>query len=182
MKTMIMVMMMMMMIGTRTRARELPRQQPLVMNEQCSNTKQGRHHITDNKGKICNWFDLDHKTGCCPRQNSIDDEYGQCKQCDVDASRSSETDRCCYDYESCVACCQDPKVSDALEDMRREPKGRAQQSTGFFADVFEHCKSKCRTQPTVTVHESTYGYEKRFCFGKFPRDKSPTPPKGFKPA
>lgn len=144
----------------------------------CANTKQGLHHITDDNGYTCNWFDLESKTGCCPPSKAIEKRFG-CAACDL--TPKHETEKCCQTYESCVACCQNAKVSTAEIDRTREPIGRAQPSTGYFSDAFSHCKSKCRTQPSVTVHESTYGYERKFCFGKFPRDKDPTPPRGFKP-
>jgi hypothetical protein len=144
----------------------------------CANTKQGLHHITDDNGYTCNWFDVESKTGCCPPSKAIEKRFG-CAACDL--TPKHETEKCCQTYESCVSCCQNAKVSTAEIDRTREPIGRAQPSTGYFSDAFSHCKSKCRTQPTVTVHESTYGYERKFCFGKFPRDKDPTPPRGFKP-
>jgi len=145
---------------------------------QCVNTKQGLHHITDDNGYTCDWFDVFPPTGCCPPEKAIEKRYG-CSACDL--AKGGETEKCCGTYESCVSCCQNAKVSTAETDRTREPIGRMQPQTGFFSDAFSHCKSKCRTQPTVTVHESTYGYEKRFCFGTFPRDKDPTPPRGFKP-
>jgi hypothetical protein len=145
---------------------------------QCVNTKQGLHHITDDNGYTCDWFDVFPPTGCCPPEKAIEKRYG-CSACDL--AKGGETEKCCGTYESCVSCCQNAKVSTAETDRTREPIGRMQPQTGYFSDAFSHCKSKCRTQPTVTVHESTYGYEKRFCFGTFPRDKDPTPPRGFKP-
>ena len=145
---------------------------------QCVNTKQGLHHITDDNGYTCDWFDVFPPTGCCPPEKAIEKRYG-CSACDL--AKGGETEKCCGTYESCVSCCQNAKVSSAETDRTREPIGRMQPQTGYFSDAFSHCKSKCRTQPTVTVHESTYGYEKRFCFGTFPRDKDPTPPRGFKP-
>ena len=145
---------------------------------QCVNTKQGLHHITDDNGYTCDWFDVFPPTGCCPPEKAIEKRFG-CSACDL--AKGGETEKCCGTYESCVSCCQNAKVSTAETDRTREPIGRAQPQTGYFSDAFSHCKSKCRTQPTVTVHESTYGYEKRFCFGTFPRDKDPTPPRGFKP-
>ena len=145
---------------------------------QCVNTKQGLHHITDDNGYTCDWFDVFPPTGCCPPEKAIEKRFG-CSACDL--AKGGETEKCCGTYESCVSCCQNAKVSTAETDRTREPIGRMQPQTGYFSDAFSHCKSKCRTQPTVTVHESTYGYEKRFCFGTFPRDKDPTPPRGFKP-
>ena len=153
-----------------------PMDEEVSSKSQCLNTKQGLHHITDNNGYTCNWFDVVPSTGCCSPSKAIEKRYG-CSRCDM----SGETDKCCQTYESCVSCCQNNKVSNAEIDKTREPIGRDQPHTGYFQDAFSHCKSKCRTQPTVTVHESTYGYEKRFCFGKFPKDKDPTPPRGFKP-
>jgi hypothetical protein len=106
---------------------------------QCVNTKQGLHHITDDNGYTCDWFDVFPPTGCCPPEKAIEKRYG-CSACDL--AKGGETEKCCGTYESCVSCCQNAKVSTAETDRTREPIGRMQPQTGYFSDAFSHCKSK----------------------------------------
>ena len=70
---------------------------------QCVNTKQGLHHITDDNGYTCDWFDVFPPTGCCPPEKAIEKRYG-CSACDL--AKGGETEKCCGTYESCVSCCQ----------------------------------------------------------------------------
>ena len=49
---------------------------------QCVNSKQGLHHITDDNGYTCDWFDVFPPTGCCPPEKAIEKRYG-CSACDL---------------------------------------------------------------------------------------------------
>ena len=64
--------------------------------------------------------------------------------------------------------------------MKRHARGRNQIATGFFEDAFEYCKSRCRTQPSVTFHENTYAYDTAYCYGDYPANEDPVPAKGKK--
>ena len=136
----------------------------------CENAHVDARRVVDDRGRACAWYEVDSVTGCCSTTTTAA-RYA-CDGCD-------ESARCCRDYETCAACCQGP-THDVEAAMKRHARGRNQIATGFFEDAFEYCKSRCRTQPSVTFHENTYAYDTAYCYGDYPVNEDPVPAKGKK--
>jgi len=128
---------------------------------ECANTVWGRHFLADDKGDVCRWGEVG--TGGCCGAAAMDGSPHSCATCDVRT-------RCCATYEYCVACCLKPEhAPDAAR--ASSPRGREKPETGYFETSFGFCRSKCRTQAKVTVHENAYISPKHYCFGSI----APTP-------
>lgn len=71
----------------------------------CKNSVQGRLFIADDKGYLCDRFDL-QSNGCCSVAAKSTKRY-TCDSCNESG--------CCSSYEACVSCCLHPqKVSQHL--------------------------------------------------------------------
>ena len=136
--------------------------------ETCANAHADARRIADDRGYACAWYEVDRATGCCG--NAVEAERFACGGCDASVS-------CCEDYETCVTCCLGP-THDARGAMKRHSRGRNQVITGFFDDAFAYCANRCRTQPSVTVHENSYAYSTAYCYGDYPKNEDPVPVKG----
>lgn len=129
----------------------------------CANAHASAHAFADDRGKTCAWNDMDFSTGCCARGSERESESAKC-----------EENLCCVSYETCVARCQGPS-HDVQRAMRAHARGRNQQITGYFSDAFAYCANRCRTQPSVTVHENTYVTDAKYCYGDYPKNEDPVP-------
>ena len=127
--------------------------------------------IADERGYACAWNDVDRSSGCCDA-SAMSTRRFACDGCDARVG-------CCEAYETCVSCCLGPE-RDRKSAMRRHARGRNQVATGFFDDEFEYCANRCRTQPSVTLHENTYAYATKHCYGEYPVNEDPVPAKGKK--
>jgi len=128
---------------------------------ECANTVWGRHFLADDRGDVCRWGEVG--TGGCCGAAAMDGSPHSCATCDTRT-------RCCATYEYCVACCLRPEhAPDAAR--AASPRGREKPETGYFETSFGFCRSKCRTQAKVTVHENAYISPKHYCFGSI----APTP-------
>lgn len=124
--------------------------------------------VADDRGRSCEWYDVDTVSGCCPTTSATH----SCEKCDAAVE-------CCERYETCVSCCLAPARRATLEtEMRTHARGRNQVVTGFFDDPFDFCANRCRTQPSVTLHENEYAYSTKHCFGDYPKNEDPVPVKG----
>ena len=159
-------------------ARDVPLREPPVegttttttatTRETCANAHADARRIADDRGYACAWYELDRATGCC---GNVDEaERFACGGCDASVE-------CCGDYETCVTCCLGP-THDVGGAMKRHSRGRNQVITGFFDDAFAYCANRCRTQPSVTVHENSYAYSTAYCYGDYPKNEDPVPVKG----
>lgn len=123
----------------------------------CQNTVQGKHLLTDDRGFVCNAFDI-LSNGCCNVQKSTT-KYYTCESCD-------NTAYCCGIYEYCVSCCLHPEKRPILEQAIEVIKGRQAMLYAQVNDQFELCVFKCRTNSHSVEHENRYRDEKyRFCYG-----------------
>jgi hypothetical protein len=137
----------------------------------CASAHASRWMIADERGYACAWIDVDRSSGCCDA-SAMSTRRFACDGCDARVG-------CCEAYETCVSCCLGPE-RDRKSAMRRHARGRNQVATGFFDDEFEYCANRCRTQPSVTVHENTYAYATKHCYGEYPVNEDPVPAKGKK--
>ena len=137
----------------------------------CASAHASRWMIADERGYACAWNDVDRSSGCCDA-SAMSTRRFACDGCDARVG-------CCEAYETCVSCCLGPE-RDRKSAMRRHARGRNQVATGFFDDEFEYCANRCRTQPSVTLHENTYAYATKHCYGEYPVNEDPVPAKGKK--
>jgi len=137
----------------------------------CASAHASKWMIADERGYACAWIDVDRSSGCCDA-SAMSTRRFACDGCDASVG-------CCEAYETCVSCCLGPE-HDRKSAMRRHARGRNQVATGFFDDEFEYCANRCRTQPSVTLHENTYTYATKHCYGEYPVNEDPVPAKGKK--
>lgn len=137
----------------------------------CASAHASAWMIADERGYACAWTDIDRASGCCDASAGSTKRF-TCDGCDASVA-------CCEAYETCVSCCLGP-THDRKSAMQRHARGRNQVATGFFDDEFEYCANRCRTQPSVTLHENTYAYATKHCYGEYPVNEDPVPAKGKK--
>lgn len=125
----------------------------------CRNSLQGKTLVVDDKGYICERYDL-QASGCC----SINESLGRhdCSACDIRIS-------CCQQYEYCVSCCLRHEQKPALQQILNVA---AENNNVLFVSVSDHyelCLAKCRTSSSSVHHENTYRNKvNKFCYGKDP--------------
>ncbi|XP_029074351.1 UPF0454 protein C12orf49 homolog isoform X3 [Monodon monoceros] len=119
-------------------------------SNQCRNSIQGKHLITDELGYVCERKDL-LVNGCC--NVNVPDTKQYC--CDGCLSNG-----CCSAYEYCVSCCLQPNKQLLLERFLNRAAVAFQNLFMAVEDHFELCLAKCRTSsqakdlPTTLLSES----------------------------
>ncbi|XP_013845795.1 UPF0454 protein C12orf49 homolog isoform X3 [Sus scrofa] len=104
-------------------------------SNQCRNSIQGKHLITDELGYVCERKDL-LVNGCCNVNVPGTKQY--C--CDGCLSNG-----CCSAYEYCVSCCLQPSKQLLLERFLNRAAVAFQNLFMAVEDHFELCLAKCRT-------------------------------------
>nr|XP_031298704.1 UPF0454 protein C12orf49 homolog isoform X2 [Camelus dromedarius] len=104
-------------------------------SNQCRNSIQGKHLITDELGYVCERKDL-LVNGCCNVHVPGTKQY--C--CDGCLSNG-----CCGAYEYCVSCCLQPSKQLLLERFLNRAAVAFQNLFMAVEDHFELCLAKCRT-------------------------------------
>ncbi|XP_027431547.1 UPF0454 protein C12orf49 homolog isoform X6 [Zalophus californianus] len=102
---------------------------------QCRNSIQGKHLITDELGYICERKDL-LVNGCCNVNVPGTKQY----RCDGCLPHG-----CCGAYEYCVSCCLQPSKQLLLERFLNRAAVAFQNLFMAVEDHFELCLAKCRT-------------------------------------
>ena len=153
----------------RARAREFPSSAATrELEGTCRSAHADARRVADDRGRACAWYEVDALTGCCPARARAH----SCAGCDGAVD-------CCDEYETCVSCCLSPTRAETTRaEMGTHARGRNQVITGFFDDPFDFCANRCRTQPSVTVHENEYAYRTAYCYGDYPKNEDPVPVKG----
>ncbi|XP_073916944.1 SREBP regulating gene protein isoform X3 [Castor canadensis] len=105
------------------------------LSNQCRNSIQGKHLITDELGYVCERKDL-LTNGCC------DVSVPSTKQYCCDGCLASG---CCGAYEHCVSCCLQPSKQLLLERFLNRAAVAFQNLFMAVEDHFELCLAKCRT-------------------------------------
>uniref|UniRef100_A0A8D1NEV7 SREBP regulating gene protein n=1 Tax=Sus scrofa TaxID=9823 RepID=A0A8D1NEV7_PIG len=108
-------------------------------SNQCRNSIQGKHLITDELGYVCERKDL-LVNGCCNVNVPGTKQY--C--CDGCLSNG-----CCSAYEYCVSCCLQPSKQLLLERFLNRAAVAFQNLFMAVEDHFELCLAKCRTSSQV---------------------------------
>jgi hypothetical protein len=101
--------------------------------KQCRNSVQGRSHMIDEHGWLCELRHVDWESGCCSAGHAAEEQYS-CRTCE-------EATKCCEVYENCVGCCMKPEN----ESERRAAMAGARNKRTFAKavadnDVFEFCR------------------------------------------
>jgi len=126
--------------------------------ETCEHTQQGKHYITDDKGGVCKWKDLNPITSCCRDYSVTKIQPFSCEHC-------NRTIACCSVYEFCVSCCLDP----AKEDLRNEVQQVLDAKSLGFEDFsslspFEYCRAICRTSSKSIYSQNQYRNDDKYCY------------------
>ncbi|XP_054551288.1 SREBP regulating gene protein isoform X2 [Talpa occidentalis] len=104
-------------------------------SNQCRNSIQGKHLITDELGYVCERKDL-LVNGCCDMSVASTKQYC-CDGCLPNG--------CCSAYEHCVSCCLQPNKQLLLERFLNRAAVAFQNLFMAVEDHFELCLAKCRT-------------------------------------
>ncbi|XP_009002985.2 SREBP regulating gene protein isoform X1 [Callithrix jacchus] len=104
-------------------------------SNQCRNSIQGKHLITDELGYVCERKDL-LVNGCCNVNVPSTKQYC-CDGCWPNG--------CCSAYEYCVSCCLQPNKQLLLERFLNRAAVAFQNLFMAVEDHFELCLAKCRT-------------------------------------
>uniref|UniRef100_A0A8D1A813 SREBP regulating gene protein n=1 Tax=Sus scrofa TaxID=9823 RepID=A0A8D1A813_PIG len=133
-------------------------------SNQCRNSIQGKHLITDELGYVCERKDL-LVNGCCNVNVPGTKQY--C--CDGCLSNG-----CCSAYEYCVSCCLQPSKQLLLERFLNRAAVAFQNLFMAVEDHFELCLAKCRTSSQSVQHENTYRDPiAKYCYGESPPELFP---------
>ncbi|XP_049644821.1 SREBP regulating gene protein isoform X2 [Suncus etruscus] len=128
-------------------------------SNQCRNSVQGKHFITDELGYICKRKHL-LASGCC------DVRVPSTRQYSCDGCLPSG---CCGTYEHCVSCCLQPGKQLLLERFLNRAAVAFQNLFMAVEDHFELCLAKCRTSSQSVQHENTYRDPvAKYCYGESP--------------
>jgi len=122
----------------------------------CRNTQDRGFIVVDERGYMCKRYNIDPKSGCCGN-NLLSNILSQ-NFCNDSMECHSET-QCCKHYEFCVHCClttQNTPLSNVL---------RQKQWEGNVDNIFDYCRSNCRTNSKSVFHENTYRSDFKYCFG-----------------
>uniref|UniRef100_A0A452U297 SREBP regulating gene protein n=1 Tax=Ursus maritimus TaxID=29073 RepID=A0A452U297_URSMA len=131
---------------------------------QCRNSIQGKHLITDELGYICERKDL-LVNGCCNVNVPGTKQY----RCDGCLPHG-----CCGAYEYCVSCCLQPSKQLLLERFLNRAAVAFQNLFMAVEDHFELCLAKCRTSSQSVQHENTYRDPiAKYCYGESPPELFP---------
>uniref|UniRef100_A0A8C9QSC2 SREBP regulating gene protein n=1 Tax=Spermophilus dauricus TaxID=99837 RepID=A0A8C9QSC2_SPEDA len=133
-------------------------------SNQCRNSIQGKHLITDDLGYICERKDL-LTNGCCDVSVPSTKQYC-CDGCLANG--------CCSAYEHCVSCCLQPNKQLLLERFLNRAAVAFQNLFMAVEDHFELCLAKCRTSSQSVQHENTYRDPvAKHCYGESPPELFP---------
>lgn len=133
-------------------------------SNQCRNSIQGKHLITDELGYVCERKDV-LVNGCC--DVSVPSTKQHC--CDGCLSNG-----CCSAYEHCVSCCLQPSKQLLLERFLNRAAVAFQNLFMAVEDHFELCLAKCRTSSQSVQHENTYRDPvAKYCYGESPPELFP---------
>ncbi|KAM4827777.1 SREBP regulating gene protein isoform 1-T1 [Thomomys bottae] len=133
-------------------------------SNQCRNSIQGKHLITDELGYVCERKDI-LANGCC------DTSVPSTKQYCCDGCLASG---CCGAYEYCVSCCLQPSKQLLLERFLNRAAVAFQNLFMAVEDHFELCLAKCRTSSQSVQHENTYRDPiAKYCYGESPPELFP---------
>ncbi|CAO2629311.1 SREBP regulating gene protein [Lemmus lemmus] len=128
-------------------------------SNQCRNSVQGKHLITDELGYVCERKNL-LPNGCCDVKVPSTKQYC-CDGCLVNG--------CCEAYEYCVSCCLQPSKQLLLERFLNRAAVAFQNLFMAVEDHFELCLAKCRTSSQSVQHENTYRDPiAKYCYGESP--------------
>ncbi|XP_029074344.1 UPF0454 protein C12orf49 homolog isoform X2 [Monodon monoceros] len=122
-------------------------------SNQCRNSIQGKHLITDELGYVCERKDL-LVNGCC--NVNVPDTKQYC--CDGCLSNG-----CCSAYEYCVSCCLQPNKQLLLERFLNRAAVAFQNLFMAVEDHFELCLAKCRTSSQMGAFTQHYEMSPRQC-------------------
>ncbi|XP_073646217.1 SREBP regulating gene protein isoform X4 [Tursiops truncatus] len=122
-------------------------------SNQCRNSIQGKHLITDELGYVCERKDL-LVNGCCNVNVPGTKQY--C--CDGCLSNG-----CCSAYEYCVSCCLQPNKQLLLERFLNRAAVAFQNLFMAVEDHFELCLAKCRTSSQMGAFTQRYEMSPRQC-------------------
>ncbi|XP_048641613.1 SREBP regulating gene protein isoform X3 [Marmota marmota marmota] len=114
-------------------------------SNQCRNSIQGKHLITDDLGYVCERKDL-LTNGCCDVSVPSTKQYC-CDGCLANG--------CCSAYEHCVSCCLQPNKQLLLERFLNRAAVAFQNLFMAVEDHFELCLAKCRTSSQSLQLEKT---------------------------
>ncbi|XP_016832322.1 UPF0454 protein C12orf49 homolog isoform X1 [Cricetulus griseus] len=148
-------------------------------SNQCRNSVQGKHLITDELGEaspgsqdvhlwlsgyVCERKDL-LANGCCDVTVPSTKQYC-CDGCLANG--------CCEAYEHCVSCCLQPSKQLLLERFLNRAAMAFQNLFMAVEDHFELCLAKCRTSSQSVQHENTYRDPiAKYCYGESPPELFP---------
>ncbi|XP_027804951.1 SREBP regulating gene protein isoform X3 [Marmota flaviventris] len=133
-------------------------------SNQCRNSIQGKHLITDDLGYVCERKDL-LTNGCCDVSVPSTKQYC-CDGCLANG--------CCSAYEHCVSCCLQPNKQLLLERFLNRAAVAFQNLFMAVEDHFELCLAKCRTSSQSVQHENTYRDPvAKYCYGESPPELFP---------
>ncbi|XP_023059909.1 UPF0454 protein C12orf49 homolog isoform X1 [Piliocolobus tephrosceles] len=133
-------------------------------SNQCRNSIQGKHLITDELGYVCERKDL-LVNGCCNVNVPSTKQYC-CDGCWPNG--------CCSAYEYCVSCCLQPNKQLLLERFLNRAAVAFQNLFMAVEDHFELCLAKCRTSSQSVQHENTYRDPiAKYCYGESPPELFP---------
>ncbi|XP_065579863.1 SREBP regulating gene protein-like isoform X1 [Artemia franciscana] len=123
----------------------------------CRNTVQGKVLIADDRGFVCPRSEM-LVNGCC----QLASKKYSCDSC--------TTNGCCSIYEMCVSCCLRPDKREILQKSLGTERSNGMNVLWAAAvDIFEFCRTICRTSSRSVFHENTYRNPRaKHCFGESP--------------
>ncbi|CAD7685302.1 unnamed protein product [Nyctereutes procyonoides] len=132
---------------------------------QCRNSIQGKHLITDELGYVCERKDL--LVNRCCNVNAPGMKQYRCDGCLPHG--------CCGAYDYCVSCCLQPSKRLLLERFLNRAAVAFQNLFMAVEDHFELCLAKCRTSSQSMQHENIYRDPiAKYCYGESPPELFPT--------
>ncbi|KAJ3435430.1 hypothetical protein M0812_19618 [Anaeramoeba flamelloides] len=123
----------------------------------CVNTKQGKYLITDQHGRVCSKLEMDHSTGCCPKNDTSKFQQHTCHSCQID-------EKCCKIYEFCVSCCLSPNNNNPDLDNNNDNNQLNSNNNKEAIRKFHICKESCRTSSRSVINENVYRSNYKYCF------------------
>jgi len=126
--------------------------------DNCEHTQQGKHYITDDKGGVCKWKDLNPVTSCCKDYSITKIHPFSCENC-------NRTIACCSVYEFCVSCCLDPAKEDLRNEVQQVLDAKSLGVEDFSSlSPFEYCRAICRTSSKSIYSQNQYRNDDKYCY------------------
>ncbi|KAJ1447481.1 hypothetical protein M885DRAFT_542650 [Pelagophyceae sp. CCMP2097] len=130
------------------RRRRRPLQQPVV--ERCNNTYgTSASLVADSSGAVCAVEALG-ADGCCCGDGALP----VCADCDGE-------ERCCSNYEACVACCGHASRASDRSTLRL----LGTHDLLHAESDFDLCRFRCLTNSGSILHQNSYRARRRHCYG-----------------